>query len=116
MKSKGQPRKKVVKAAQGKTKNIVTKKNTVTRKSAQPHKKIVSREQPSPEVIKQESEVQPSPPNKEMLPDISTEHKILENEFENREQAIMNKENQKVKSAMANQKGIRGVFRTRRHP
>jgi hypothetical protein len=64
--------------------------------------------------------VKPIPVDSEMPADkveenkIVEEHKKLEHQFENREQVVMNRENQKVKSAMANRQ--KRVFRTQRHP
>ena len=104
-------RKKVVRAAKAKTKSPVIKKVATSNKKI----KSAPQQAPVPEVTKQEVEVQPIPVDKEMLPTMEEEHKISEHQFENREDVIMNQENQRVKSAMANRQGTKRVFRTQRH-
>ncbi|HYV94332.1 MAG TPA: hypothetical protein VE978_21345 [Chitinophagales bacterium] len=103
-------RKKVISTANNKTKSPVSKKTP-----SPVNKEIKSAPQQAamPEVIKPEEALHPVPVQNEMLPNIIEEHKTFEHQFENRADVVMNKENQKVKSAMANRQ--KRIFHTQRH-
>ena len=68
-----------------------------------------------PEVVKHDEVMPATPISNVVQPDPVEKNKILENQFENRAEVIMNQENQRVKSAMANRQATRRVFHTQRH-
>ncbi len=111
-KTKSAVKKKVSRADGNKTKVAARKKTSapVTKKI-----KNVPETAPPAEVIKTNEEVASVTAGNETQHNIIEEHKIFEHQFENREDVVMNQENQRVKSAMANRQGTKRVFRTPRH-
>jgi len=110
-KTKSPARKKAVKPVARKARRSVKK----TARARKPEMKSVPQQVKVPEVIKQHEEMPPDTVNNEMQPDIVEKNKMLEHQFENRSEVIMNQENQRVKSAMANRQGTKRVFHTQRH-
>lgn len=94
------------------------RKSPVRKKAASPvNKKTKSAVQPAaiPEAIKPGEDLHSIPADNEMRADRTEEKKKLGQQFENREEVVMHRENQKMKSAMANRQGMKRVFRTTRH-
>jgi hypothetical protein len=96
-------KKKVVSAVRKKTKNHVKRKVVAKKKIKAP---VMA---PMPEEVKKEEVLNPVPEHHDTPPPFIDNTKY-ERQFKNREDVAMNRENQKVKSAMAKRQSMKPIY------